>query len=151
MAYHSKDFYPRPDFVRSNNKWSPLNDSWAILYDDEDVGLEQQWHIKGLPDKVTHGESSSGTASSTAAAADAEAQTLSQFPELREKGFSSAKHDEQASSSPREHIKRPINVPFAFQTPASGINDNEAHEVLWYERLRCRLCLTLGFEKQRER
>lgn len=134
MAYHSKDFYPRPDFVRSNNRWAPLNDGWSILYDDDDVGLEQQWHIKGVPDGVAHGQSSSGTASSTttAAEAEAEAQTLSQFPELREKGFTNAK--QASSSSPKRHPKRPINVPFAFQTSASGINDNEAHEVLWYER-----------------
>lgn len=25
-------------------------------------------------------------------------------------------------------------MPFTFQTPASGLNHNEAHEVLWYER-----------------
>lgn len=30
--------------------------------------------------------------------------------------------------------KRPIKVPYAFQTPASGINLYEAHEVMWYER-----------------
>ncbi|KAE8147551.1 glycoside hydrolase superfamily [Aspergillus avenaceus] len=30
--------------------------------------------------------------------------------------------------------KRQIKVPYAFQTPASGINVHEAHEVLWYER-----------------
>ena len=30
--------------------------------------------------------------------------------------------------------KRQIKVPYAFQTPASGIGVHEAHEVLWYER-----------------
>lgn len=30
--------------------------------------------------------------------------------------------------------KREIKVPYAFQTPASGINLYEAHEVMWYER-----------------
>ncbi|PGH03511.1 hypothetical protein AJ79_07346 [Helicocarpus griseus UAMH5409] len=30
--------------------------------------------------------------------------------------------------------KRNIIVPYAFQTPASGIGEREAHEVLWYER-----------------
>jgi beta-galactosidase/beta-glucuronidase len=29
--------------------------------------------------------------------------------------------------------KRRITVPFAFQWPASGVNDRDAHEVLWYE------------------
>lgn len=33
------------------------------------------------------------------------------------------------------HAKREIQVPYAFQTPASGINLLEAHEVLWYERM----------------
>lgn len=32
-------------------------------------------------------------------------------------------------------IKRSINVPFVFQTPASGIHDKGVHEVLWYERV----------------
>lgn len=30
--------------------------------------------------------------------------------------------------------KKTINVPYAFQTPASGIGLYEAHEVMWYER-----------------
>lgn len=30
--------------------------------------------------------------------------------------------------------KQQITVPYAFQTPASGINLYEAHEVMWYER-----------------
>ena len=30
--------------------------------------------------------------------------------------------------------KQEIKVPFAFQTPASGIGKHEAHEVIWYER-----------------
>ena len=34
---------------------------------------------------------------------------------------------------PREN-QRQITVPFAFQTPASGIGVHEVHEVLWYER-----------------
>jgi beta-galactosidase/beta-glucuronidase len=33
------------------------------------------------------------------------------------------------------HSKREIQVPYAFQTPASGIDIQEAHEVLWYERM----------------
>lgn len=32
------------------------------------------------------------------------------------------------------NTKRQIQVPYAFQTPASGIGVHEAHEVLWYER-----------------
>ncbi|OAX79501.1 hypothetical protein ACJ72_06181 [Emergomyces africanus] len=30
--------------------------------------------------------------------------------------------------------KREIIVPYVFQTPASGIGEHEAHEVIWYER-----------------
>ncbi|KAJ0421152.1 glycoside hydrolase superfamily [Aspergillus carlsbadensis] len=32
------------------------------------------------------------------------------------------------------HTKTTINVPYAFQTRASGLDLREAHEVLWYER-----------------
>lgn len=32
------------------------------------------------------------------------------------------------------NAKRQIQVPYAFQTPASGIGVHEAHEVVWYER-----------------
>lgn len=37
-------------------------------------------------------------------------------------------------SAPPPALKRAIHVPYAFQTPASGVNDRAAHEVLWYER-----------------
>lgn len=30
--------------------------------------------------------------------------------------------------------KREVQVPYAFQPPASGIGLYEAHEVMWYER-----------------
>lgn len=36
--------------------------------------------------------------------------------------------------SPPPALKRTIQVPYAFQTPASTINERAAHEVLWYER-----------------
>lgn len=32
------------------------------------------------------------------------------------------------------NFDRTINVPFAYQYPASGINDQTVHEVLWYKR-----------------
>ncbi|KAI1451605.1 glycoside hydrolase family 2 protein [Annulohypoxylon moriforme] len=118
MAYTSKSNYPRPDFVHANQRWTPINDGWSILFDDGDVGLREQWHITGVPDKVS--------VKPSATDAEALAQKLAAFPELKEKGFQAPKD--------REYTKRPINVPFTFQTPASGINDNDAHEVLWYER-----------------
>ncbi|KAL2869003.1 glycoside hydrolase family 2 protein [Aspergillus lucknowensis] len=37
-------------------------------------------------------------------------------------------------TSTAHHKKTTITVPYAFQTPASGINLQEAHEVIWYER-----------------
>lgn len=37
-------------------------------------------------------------------------------------------------SSPPASLKRTIEVPYVFQSPASGINERAAHEVLWYQR-----------------
>lgn len=37
-------------------------------------------------------------------------------------------------SAPPPSLRRTIQVPYAFQTPASGINERAAHEVLWYRR-----------------
>ncbi|KAI8635493.1 glycoside hydrolase family 2 protein [Xylariaceae sp. FL1651] len=123
MAYQSKDAYPRPDFVHTNHRWQPINDQWTILFDDEDVGLKESWQIYGVPDKV-----SVNSLSATGPDAEAEAQRLAAFPELVAKGFQARK--EQS----RENVKKPINVPFVFQAPASGLHEKDAHEVLWYER-----------------
>ena len=37
------------------------------------------------------------------------------------------------SGFPKEAV-RPIEVPYVFQSPASGINEQAIHEVLWYQR-----------------
>jgi beta-galactosidase/beta-glucuronidase len=37
-------------------------------------------------------------------------------------------------ASPPSSLRQTIQVPYAFQTPASGINERAAHEVLWYSR-----------------
>ncbi|CAN8103662.1 unnamed protein product [Discula destructiva] len=37
-------------------------------------------------------------------------------------------------SSPPAALKRTIQVPYVFQSPASGIDERAAHEVLWYQR-----------------
>ncbi|KAI0817612.1 glycoside hydrolase family 2 protein [Xylaria sp. FL0064] len=124
MAYQSKDAYPRPDFVHTNHRWAPINDQWTILFDNEDVGLRESWHINGVPDKV----SVSASSEPSSAEAEAEAQRLAAFPELIAKGWQARK------GQSRENVKKPINVPFTFQTPASGLHENDAHEVLWYER-----------------
>ncbi|KAI1436768.1 glycoside hydrolase family 2 protein [Xylaria sp. CBS 124048] len=126
MAYQSKDAYPRPDFIHTNHRWAPINDQWSILFDDEDVGLKEAWHINGIPNKVTVTSIPSSVTSGDDA--EAEAKRLAAFPELVAKGFGTRKH--QA----RENAKKPINVPFVFQSPASGLHEKDAHEVLWYER-----------------
>jgi beta-galactosidase/beta-glucuronidase len=114
--------YPRPDFVRPNLNWKLLNDQeWSLLFDDQDIGLGEGWHIHGPPDRVGI------TTADSSANSEAEAQRLAAFPELKEKGFQSA--------DVTENIKKPIKVPFVFQCPASGWGDNAAHEVLWYETL----------------
>ncbi|KAI0125676.1 beta-galactosidase [Xylariales sp. AK1849] len=112
--------YPRPDFVRPDLNWKLLNGTqWSLLFDDQDIGLSEGWHIHGPPDKV------SLTTSSSSSDSKEDAQRLAAFPELKEKGFQ--------SSNMTENVKKPINVPFVFQCPASGWGDNAAHEVLWYE------------------
>ena len=70
--------YPRPAFKRAN--WQPLNGVWQFAFDDENIGLEQQWY-----------------------------NTDSNFP-------------------------MQILVPFAFQTPLSGIYDESFHDIVWYKR-----------------
>ncbi|KAI1333162.1 glycoside hydrolase family 2 protein [Xylariaceae sp. FL0255] len=123
-AYQSKDTYARPDFVHTNHRWSPINDRWTILFDDEDVGLSQSWQIRGVPDKVAI--NSSNKPGGATESAEAEARRLAAFPELIAKDF---KTDRKT-----ENVKQPINVPFVFQSPASGLTEKGAHEVLWYER-----------------
>jgi beta-galactosidase/beta-glucuronidase len=76
------DEYPRPDWLRPRLKWESLNGPWKFGFDDEDVGVDNEWQYDGIPE---------------------------------------------------EHLKE-IKVPFVFQSPASGINDRGAHEVIWYER-----------------
>ena len=76
------DEYPRPDWVRPHLKWTSLNGPWQFAFDDEDVGLDEEWQNGALP------------------------------PDL----------------------VREIQVPFVFQSPASGIDEQGAHEVLWYGR-----------------
>lgn len=115
--------YPRPDFVRPNQTWELLNGTrWSLLFDDQDVGLSEGWHIHGPPEKVTL-TAAGGSQQQPPSAEDA--QRLEAFPELKEKYW--------AGSTASENVKKPINVPFAFQCPASGWGDNAAHEVLWYE------------------
>ena len=84
--------YPRPDFVRTKLVWQSLNGLWDFIFDDDNVGLLEDWHLNGLP---------------------SEAKSTQHNSTLR---------------------KRTIEVPFVFQSKASGINEQDIHEVLWYER-----------------
>ncbi|KAK7970583.1 hypothetical protein PG996_000988 [Apiospora saccharicola] len=112
--------YPRPDFVRPNLNWKLLDDQeWQMLYDDQDLGLSAGWHLQGVPDQVEVADASA------AGQSEAELQKLAAFPELKEVGF--------ARPNATHNKKKPIKLPYVFQTPASGWGDNEAHEVLWYE------------------
>lgn len=45
--------HPRPDFVRQ--QWMNLNGEWQFAFDDNDVGLSQQWQSpdRQLPGKIT--------------------------------------------------------------------------------------------------
>ncbi|KAI2903904.1 CAZyme family GH2 [Aspergillus niger] len=49
-------------------------------------------------------------------------------------GLSQRWHQQGLPAQEAAQSKRQINVPYAFQTPASGIGLYEVHEVLWYER-----------------
>ena len=84
--------YPREDFVRTKLNWKSLNGPWNFIFDDNDIGLSEGWHLNGIPAAVpsTDGD------------------------------ISSQRHT--------------IEVPFVFQSKASGINEQGVHEVLWYER-----------------
>ncbi|QSS58454.1 beta-galactosidase/beta-glucuronidase [Histoplasma capsulatum] len=44
--------YPRPDFVRSDLNWKSLNGPWSFLYDDDDSGILDGWHLRGLPEQI---------------------------------------------------------------------------------------------------
>lgn len=41
--------YPRPDFERTKLNWKSLNGPWDFIFDDQDIGLEENWHRNGLP------------------------------------------------------------------------------------------------------
>lgn len=104
--------YPRPDFVRTNLTWASLNGPWSFLFDDTDAGLTASWHKTGLPSTST-----------------------SSLPPQDGPAAATPHHDDTTtSSSQHHHARRTIQVPFVFQSQASGIHCTSAHNVLWYER-----------------
>ena len=116
--------YPRPDFQRAGLTWSSLNRQWDFVFDDNDVGLEQLWQKHGLPHRVvvtpSHHDNSSAFQTTQKIAAQPEKLSINNV------------HDQ--SKADKVYKKQQINVPFVFQTTASGINNHDAHEVVWYER-----------------
>ncbi|KAM0335151.1 hypothetical protein ACHAQA_000192 [Verticillium albo-atrum] len=121
--------YPRPDHHRPNLRWHSLNGPWSFLFDDDDVGLTQKWQKSGLP------------ASVELSAPAAEAQAKSTEGDTITQRIAAGTQDLLANNvfsraaDIKTNEKRTINVPFAFQTPASGIGEKGVHEVLWYERV----------------
>ena len=87
--------YPRGDFVRTKLNWQTLNGPWDFIFDDNDIGLQEGWHLHGIP---------------------------SDTPSTQD-GVSWINE------------RRTIQVPFVYQSKASGINEQGKHEVLWYERI----------------
>jgi hypothetical protein len=119
--------YPRPDFVRDRLNWVSLNGPWSFLFDDNDVGLTQKWHLKGLPNEVVVEAASSEIKSSHNEAQSITAKIAAGTQEL-------IQGNQYKRDAVTTHKKRDIQVPYVFQCPASGIEDRGVHEVLWYER-----------------
>ncbi|KAB2576275.1 Beta-galactosidase [Lasiodiplodia theobromae] len=121
--------YPRPDFERAHVHWKSLNGPWDFLFDDDDAGLSERWQLQGLPAQVT-----STGAGSSRAAHESESERITQKIAA---GTQNLIKDNLAfrGSAGTVHQRRQIQVPFVFQSPASGINERGDHEVLWYERL----------------
>ncbi|KAL6710228.1 hypothetical protein ACN47E_009174 [Coniothyrium glycines] len=117
--------YPRPDFVRQDLTWQSLNGTWSFLFDDDDVGLQQSWHLKGVPQEINVKSSETGYNDSTQADSIT-AKIIGNTQEILK-----SNHFKPGATL---HRKRDIQVPYVFQCPASGINEQGVHEVLWYER-----------------
>ncbi|KAF1846717.1 glycoside hydrolase family 2 protein [Cucurbitaria berberidis CBS 394.84] len=118
--------YPRPDFIHEDLTWTSLDGPWNFLFDDNDVGLTQGWHLKGLPAEVPVNPTNTNSAENTEAQSITAKIATGTQDLLQGNQFS--RHEAVV------HKKRDIQVPYVFQCPASGINDKGVHEVLWYER-----------------
>lgn len=123
--------YPRPDFSRRCLRWESLNGPWDFLFDDEDVGLDAKWHLHGLPTSVTLSTSASHDDGTLEFDEVGDRVTQSIVSGTQER---LSENTLNKTSGTSENAKTTIQVPFVFQSPASGINERGVHEVLWYER-----------------
>lgn len=131
MASSSAQAYPRPDFARSNLRWTSLNGPWDFLFDDADDGFAQRWQHSGLPAQTVVRASTRAAMAAQASEAEGITKKIAAGTQnLLADNFSSF----AGALADTVSEKRRIEVPFVFQAPASGINDRGVHEVLWYER-----------------
>ena len=122
------DSYPRPDFFRDKLHWSSLNGPWSFLFDDDDVGLLQGWHLEGLPGEVALNSTSEDL--DQKASNDAQSITAKIAVGTQEL----IQGNQHTRDKVATHKKCEIQVPYVFQCPASGIEEKGVHEVFWYER-----------------
>ncbi|KAK7220078.1 hypothetical protein V2G26_008081 [Clonostachys chloroleuca] len=129
MATPETHIYPRPDFERSHLRWQSLNGPWDFIFDDDDSGLSKLWQQSGLPNETSASitPSPQGNTKET----DSITQKIASGTQDLIKDNLLSK---SGSDSQKLNKKQQIIVPFVFQSPASGINDRNVHEVLWYER-----------------
>lgn len=123
--------YPRPDFERPVLRWQSLNGLWSFLFDDDDIGLSNHWQIDGIPNEVVL--SAPGTTFG-AGAGSSESDSITQRIAAGTQELIKDNFLPKTGEAVRSNAKREIQVPFVFQSPASGINERGVHEVLWYER-----------------
>jgi beta-galactosidase/beta-glucuronidase len=120
--------YPRPDFERVSLHWKCLNGPWDFLFDDEDVGLQSGWYRTALPSSVVV-ENTPDTKTTPASESENITAKIAANTQNLIQGNLSLRNRNAAT-----HEKRKINVPFVFQSEASGIGERDVHEVMWYER-----------------
>ncbi|KAL1593215.1 hypothetical protein SLS60_010823 [Paraconiothyrium brasiliense] len=119
--------YPRPDWQRPSLNWQSLNGPWSFLFDDNDVGLAQGWHLHGLPSEVFVDLALTNTSSSNQDSESITAKIAGDTQAL-------IKGNVFKSDGAVKHSRRDIQVPYVWQCPASGIEEKGVHEVFWYER-----------------
>lgn len=121
--------YPRPDFQRPNLNWKSLNGPWSFIFDDNDIGLTQNWHLNGLPSEIAVDTSiSSNSSTTTNKESDSITAKIAANPQDLIKG------NIWKAGGDVVHKKRDIQVPYVWQCAASGIEEKGVHEVFWYER-----------------